>query len=165
MIDIEPIMSNDEKKLEEIYICLDNFLNGVEDSKFKEQCIVNIKMIEKMEAEGNSRAILIKGVCYEEGFFVKNLEKAKECYIRAYIDQKDPLALYEQATCLYMDKRYTDALEKCELAASRGNKFAMSWLGARYLSGGNGFEQNDKKALEYLRKGAEAGSAWGKMRF
>jgi len=37
----------------------------------------------------------------------------------------------------------------------------MSWLGARYLNGDNGIEQNNGKALEYLRKGAEAGSAWG----
>ena len=53
----------------------------------------------------------------------------------------------------------------CLLAEIRGNKFAMSWLGARYLNGGNGVEQNNEKALEYFRKGAEAGSAWGIFTF
>jgi len=158
-------LSSDQQILEEIYSCLDKFLNGVPSSRFKEECIAHMKIIDQLEAKGNTRAILIKGVCYEEGFVVKNLEKAKECFIRAYIDQKDPLALYEQATCLYMDEKYHDALEKCELAASRGNKFAMSWLGARYLNGTNGFDQDDHKALEYLRKGAEAGSAWGNQKF
>ena len=152
-----------EKILEDVYLCLDKYLNGVTPSGFKDAVLKHMNLIEELVHKGHSRALLLKGVCHEEGFLEDSREKAKECYIKSWAGEpKDPLALYELATCLYMDGKYKEAVEKSDLAASKGNKLAMSWLGARYLNGGNGVIKNNEKALEFLRKGAEAGSAWGK---
>ena len=112
----------------------------------------------------NAYTLFYYGNLYDEGKVVeKNLEKAKEYYIRSAMlgnlnaldkinDQESlffiGLLFYEG---LLAEQNYTMAAKFFEKSAQLGNTDAMYKLGIIYLRG-EGVEENNAKAIEYFEK-------------
>ncbi len=117
---------------------------------------------EQAAEEGNCRAMVLVGGCYEEGVGVpKDYGKAMQWYRKA-ADAGNAAAmnnigwLYENGKGVSQD--YTEAMRWYRKAADAGDADAMYNIGVLYQNGW-GVSQDYTEAMKWYRKAADAGNA------
>ena len=118
-----------------------------------------------MVLQGNAKAIVRLGVCYEGGFcdIEEDHEKAVEWFRKA-AEKGYGEAQYHLGNC-YRDgkgvsKDIAKALEWYQKAAEEGYEYALDVLYDCYYYGRMGVKKDLTKAAELLSKGKEAGYVW-----
>ena len=126
------------------------------------------KRIKKAADAGDTNALCMLGMCYQNGIGTsKDEKKSFQCYKKA-ADKGNVGALYNLGMCYLMGTGTSKDEEKSfqcfKKAADKGNVGALYNLGMCYING-IGTSKNEKKAFQCYEKAADKGNAgaFGKL--
>lgn len=126
-----------------------------------------VKKNEEHNKEENPESLYQMALNYEKGEngFIKSLEKAAQCYLKAaelgHVESQKKVGwCYQNGNGV--NQSWEQALKWYIKASDNGNAWASAQLGWMYFVG-KGCKLDRDKAFEYYMKGAEGGNAYAQM--
>jgi TPR repeat protein/serine/threonine protein kinase len=132
------------------------------DGWLRQRGVGRVGRWEQAAEEGNCRAMVLVGDCYEEGVGVpKDYGKAMRWYRKA-ADAGNADAMHNIGWLYHkglgVSQDYTEAMKWYRKAADAGNAMAMNNIGVLYQNGW-GVSRDYTEAMRWFRKAADAGNA------
>lgn len=122
-----------------------------------------ISLITNMAADGNPRAQIMLGRCYENGLGVEQDMAVAAQWFQLAAEQNDPEGQLLLAYCYEVGagvpKDPQQVMNLMTRAAEAGNAEAQFNLALNYSQGINGAEKNEQKTFEWAQKSASQGYA------